>query len=136
MEKGQTPNFVGSPPRLSPNLPAGCESCKKGIFFITCLCKCAVEVRWSRPPHKDFIRDFADFVSGVTLKYDHFLIVGDFNVHVCCETRPLVRDFFNLIDSLNLTQFSEPTHEKGHILDLVLSYGLNVQITAGSLQCI
>jgi len=57
----------------------------------------------------------SSFVSMIT-----FIIVGDFNVHVCCETRPLVKDFFNLIDSLNLTQsISEPTHDKGHILDLV-----------------
>ena len=85
-----------------------------------------------RPPkfNKDFIREFADFVSCATLKYDHFLCVGDFNVHLCCETRPMVRDFLNLMDSFNLTQsVSVPTHEKGHTLDLVLSYGLNVQIT-------
>ena len=66
--------------------------------------------------NKDFRQDFANFVSGIILEYDHFLIVGDFNVHVCCETRPLVKDFLNLIDSLNLTQsVSEPTHEKDHI---------------------
>lgn len=85
-----------------------------------------------RPPkfNKDFVQDFADFVSGVTLKYDHFLIVGDFNIHVCCENRPLVKDFMNVIDSFNLMQsVQEPTHEKGHILDLVLSYGLDIQIT-------
>lgn len=65
-------------------------------FSVTVLCAVVY-----RPPkfNKDFIRDFADFMSGVTLNYDHFLIVGDFNVHVCCETRPLVRDFLNLIDS-------------------------------------
>lgn len=82
-----------------------------------------------RPPkcNKDFISDFADFLSGATVKYDHFLISGDFNIHVCCESRPLVTDFLNLIDLFKLVQcVKDPTHEKGYILDLVLSYDLSV----------
>lgn len=45
-----------------------------------------------RPPkfNKDFIQDFSDFVVGLILNYDYFLIAGDFNIHVCCESRPLV----------------------------------------------
>ncbi len=84
-----------------------------------------------RPPkfNKDFIRDFADFLSGVTVKHDHFLISGDFNIHVCCESGHLVNDVLNLIASFNLVQSVKgPTHEKGHTLDLVLSYGLSVCI--------
>lgn len=55
--------------------------------------------------------------------------MGDFNIHLCCEDKPLVKDFLNVIDSLNFTQFvSGPTH-KGHTLDLVLGYGLNVSMT-------
>lgn len=44
-----------------------------------------------RPPkfNNDFIQDFADFVAGIALKYDRFLIVGDLNIHVCCESRPM-----------------------------------------------
>ncbi len=59
-----------------------------------------------RPPkfNKDFIQDFADFLAGIMLKYVRFLVVGDFNVHVCCETKPLVKEFLDLIDSFNLTQ--------------------------------
>lgn len=58
------------------------------------------------PPklNMDFIQDFSDFVAGLTLSYDRFLIVGDFNIHVCCESRPLVNEFLNLADSFNLTQ--------------------------------
>ncbi|KAK0151915.1 hypothetical protein N1851_006719 [Merluccius polli] len=84
-----------------------------------------------RPPkfNKGFINDFADFLSRVTVNYDYLLISGDFNIHVCCESRPLVNDFLNLLASFNLVQsVRAPTHEKGHTLDLVLSYGLSVCI--------
>ncbi|XP_028275149.1 zinc finger protein 2 homolog [Parambassis ranga] len=42
-----------------------------------------------RPPkiNKDFVRDFADFVSGVTLKYDHFLIVALLNIILTPEIK-------------------------------------------------
>lgn len=60
-------------------------------------------------------------------KYDRVLIVGDLNIHVCCPNKLLARDFLNLIDAFNLVQsVSAPTHEHGHTLDLVLSYGLPV----------
>ena len=84
-----------------------------------------------RPPkfNKDFICYFTDFLSCVSVKCDNFLISGDFNIHVCCRSRPLVTDFLNLIESFNLVQcVKDPTHEKGHILDLVLSYDLSVSV--------
>lgn len=60
-------------------------------------------------------------------KYDRVLIVGDFIIHVCCPSRPLVKDFLNLIDSFNFVQsVTGPTQEHGHTLDLVLSCGLPV----------
>ncbi|KAK7880130.1 hypothetical protein WMY93_033197 [Mugilogobius chulae] len=59
-----------------------------------------------RPPkfNKDFIKEFTDFLTGLALNHDKFLIVGDFNIHVCCESKPLAKDFLNLIDSFNLIQ--------------------------------
>ncbi len=46
---------------------------------------------------------------------------------MCCPADPLVKDFLNLIDSLNLEQsVNVPTHEYGHTLDLVLSYGISL----------
>lgn len=55
-----------------------------------------------RPPkfNKDFIHDFADFLSGIIVNYDFFVICSDFNVHACCESQPLTRDFINLLDFL------------------------------------
>lgn len=58
------------------------------------------------------------------LKYDHVLIFGDVNVHVCCPDKPVARDFLTLIDSFNLVQsVSGATQERGHTLDHVLSLG-------------
>ena len=69
-------------------------------------------------------------MAGIVLNTERLLIIGDFNIHVCCDSRPLVKDFLNLIDSFNLKQsVTAPTHEKGHTLDLVLSLGLNVCIS-------
>ncbi|XP_014865742.1 PREDICTED: uncharacterized protein LOC106931877 isoform X2 [Poecilia mexicana] len=82
-----------------------------------------------RPPkyNKDFISDFSDFLSGIITNYEHVLIVGDFNIHVCCPDKPLVKDFLSLLDSFNLVQaVSSPTHEHRHTLDLVISCGLPV----------
>lgn len=85
-----------------------------------------------RPPKfvKDFISEFADLLGSVVLRYDRILIVGDFNIHLCCKDDSLVKDFLTLINSFNLTQWvSDPTHTKGHTLDLVLSNGLVICIT-------
>ena len=84
-----------------------------------------------RPPklNKDFLNDFADFLSEVMVKYDYVLICGDFNIHVCCESKPMAGDFASLLDSFSLRQsVTDPTHEKGHILDLVISFGLKVTV--------
>lgn len=85
-----------------------------------------------RPPKfvTDFISEFADLLGSVVLRYDRILILCDFNFHVCCEDGSLVKDFLALMNSFNLTQFvSDPTHTKGHTLDLVLSRGLDICIT-------
>ncbi|XP_026176392.1 uncharacterized protein LOC113138288 [Mastacembelus armatus] len=82
-----------------------------------------------RPPgyNKDFINDFSDFLSEIMPNYDRVLILGDFNIHVCCPDKPLVKDFLNIADSFNLVQsVIGPTHKQGHTLDLVFSFGLPV----------
>ncbi len=58
---------------------------------------------------------------------DRLLILGDFNIHLCYPSKPLVKEFLLLIDSMNLSQFvSSPSHNLGHTLDLVLSYGFPI----------
>lgn len=74
-----------------------------------------------RPPkyNKTFIHEFADLLGSVIFKYDCVLIVGDFNIHICCNDDPLAKDFLALTDSFNLVQWvNQPTHARGHTLDL------------------
>ncbi|KAB5530630.1 hypothetical protein PHYPO_G00131520 [Pangasianodon hypophthalmus] len=83
-----------------------------------------------RPPksNRDFINEFSDFVSWLITQFDCFLIIGDFNVHLCCEQDAVSREFVNLIDSFDLIQWVKvPTHKLVHTLDLVLSYNLPIQ---------
>lgn len=66
-------------------------------------------------------------MASIMTDYDRVLIVGDCNVHVCCPSKPLTKDFLDMIDAFNFLQYvSGPTQEQGHTLDLVLSYGLPV----------
>lgn len=69
------------------------------------------------------------FLSSFIPHYEKILIVGDLNVHICCPDKPLVKEFLNIIESFNLTQFvSGPTHQRGHTPDLVLGYRVSVSI--------
>lgn len=82
-----------------------------------------------RPPkyNRNFVNDFSEFLAEIMPKYDKVLILGDMNIHVCCPTKPLAKDFLNLLDAFNVLQsVTGPTHKYGHTLDLVLSYGLPV----------
>lgn len=70
---------------------------------------------------------FFFFLSHVVPSADNLFIVGDFNIYLCCRSRPLSRDFVQLLESFNLTEYvSGPTHKLGHTLDLVLSSGFSV----------
>ena len=81
-----------------------------------------------RPPKSNniFIQEFAELLSHFLSKYHKILILGDFNIHICCPSQMFVTDFMDTLESFNLTQaIQEPTHSKGHILDLVLYSGLS-----------
>ena len=75
-------------------------------------------------PAAAFLVDFSDFLSSM-IKLDSFLILGDFNIHVDDRTSAPALDLLSLTDSFNLQQHvSEPTHQKGHTLDLVFTLGV------------
>ena len=44
-----------------------------------------------RPPHssKDFIQQFTELIGNIATNYDRFLLVGDFNIHVCSLSNSL-----------------------------------------------
>lgn len=87
---------------------------------------CALIYRPPKPnPH--FVHEFSELLSFMFSRCERLLILGDFNVHICCPQRPMVKEFLALINSFNLIQSSYgPTHNKGHCLDLVLSSGLSI----------
>lgn len=59
-----------------------------------------------RPPktNKNFITEFSEFLGGITPKFDRILIVGDFNIHVCCDSTALAKEFLSLIDACDFCQ--------------------------------
>ncbi len=76
------------------------------------------------------------FLSITVPTCDNFLILGDFNIHVCCPSKPLASEILQLIESFNFTQFvSGSTHRAGHTLDLVLSLGLSVTNVVVNYAC-
>lgn len=84
-----------------------------------------------RPPtfYGVFIQEFSDLLGLILPKFYKPLIIGEFNIHICCANYLLAKDFLDVIDSYNLTQSVHgPTHEHGHTLDLVIFYGLPVSI--------
>ena len=62
------------------------------------------------------------------LKSDKVIIVGDFNIHVDVDNDSLSNEFISLIDSIGFCQsVNKPTHCFNHTLDLVLSYGIDIE---------
>ena len=69
-----------------------------------------------------FVEDFTRFMDGLSLSSSSPLIMGDFNYHVDDKDNTNTSSFLRSLDELNLIQHvPKPTHEQGHILDLVLS---------------
>lgn len=65
-----------------------------------------------RPPkyNADFIQEFSDFLSVIVTSFDNIVLLGDFNIHVCCQLKPLVTEFLN-IDSFNFSHcVTGPAH--------------------------
>ncbi len=84
-----------------------------------------------RPPKVSttFIHELSEFLSNQVSRCDRLLVLGDFNIHVCCPSKPMVKNFMSLMDSLNFVQsVSSPTHNGVHTLDLVLTRGFSVHI--------
>ena len=58
--------------------------------------------------------------------YPSTILLGDFNIHVDSANCPFASDFMSLLDCLGIAQHVlDPTHTKGHTLDLVCSTGIS-----------
>ncbi|KAL7406155.1 hypothetical protein ABVT39_014107 [Epinephelus coioides] len=82
-----------------------------------------------RPPQysTSFISDFSELLSIIHSNYNRILITGDFNLHIDNTSDPVSREFLNLSNCLDFKQhITQPTHSRGHTLDLVINYGLSV----------
>lgn len=82
-----------------------------------------------RPPKYDarFFDEFAKLLSIVCMEFDCVVLVGDFNIHVDNLTDGCAKELLNILDNFGLSQHvTEPTHNRGHILDLIISKGLNI----------
>lgn len=56
-----------------------------------------------RPPKStiEFISEFAEFLSELVTYNDRLLILGDFNIHICCGFDSLSKEFVNLLTFVN-----------------------------------
>ena len=53
------------------------------------------------------------------------ILLGDFNIHIDNPANGFAKDFISLLECLGITQYVNfPTHNKGHILDLVCCTGV------------
>ena len=69
-----------------------------------------------------FIGEFADYLESVVMSSELLIISGDFNIHMDVSNNPDTIRFWDLLDSMGLVQHvKRPTHEKGHILDLIIT---------------
>ncbi|XP_063951767.1 uncharacterized protein LOC135153244 [Lytechinus pictus] len=68
-----------------------------------------------------FLIEFSKLLESANLLLNQVVILGDFNIHVDSDTNADAKNFKDLLESAGLSQrISQPTHIKGHTLDLVI----------------
>ncbi len=78
-------------------------------------------------PYSEFLSEFSEVLSNLVLKTDKVIIVGNFNIHVDVDNDSLGSAFISLLDSICFSQcVHKPTHHFNHTLDLVLTYGIEI----------
>ena len=78
-----------------------------------------------RPPNcsfPSFVSEFSDYLGSLLTKPGHFIVAGDFNVHMDISTDTNTRKLNELFSSHGIIQHvGQGTHDSGHIIDLVCS---------------
>lgn len=89
----------------------------------------AVLLKIYRPPRycANFFDDFNELLSIICIDRDCIIVVGDFNIHIDNPQDRGAKELYCILDSFGLSQHvTEPTHNRGHTLDLLISKGLNI----------
>ena len=69
-----------------------------------------------------FFDDLDEFIGNIFMKYKKFLICGDLNIHLDDHKSRNTAKLTEVLASYGLHQYvRDPTHNKGHILDVVIS---------------
>lgn len=69
-----------------------------------------------------FLCEFSTFLEHLVLLPGEILVMGDFNFHVNDPTNHSAREFAFLLDTYNMSQHvTDPTHQSGHTLDLLIT---------------
>jgi hypothetical protein len=101
--------------------------------YINCVIKVVLEllriVTTYRPPPKTkspnvpvFLREFADLLEDLTLTSGQLLLVGDLNFHFDNPTSAHTKPIIDLLSATNHQQHvTLATHQKGHILDVIIT---------------
>ena len=62
---------------------------------------------------------------------NRIIILGDFNLHIDNQSDSLASEFLNMLNCMNFIQHvTQPTHNKGHILDSIITHGLDASISS------
>ncbi|KAK0152032.1 hypothetical protein N1851_006603 [Merluccius polli] len=72
-----------------------------------------------------FITELSSILADLCAITSNIILTGDFNIHVDNPNYIFSIDFISTLDSFDLTQYvTFPTHNKGHILDLICCSGV------------
>ena len=78
--------------------------------------------RLGSEPFHVFLDEFYKFLEYVRLNFQHFVICGDFNVHVNKVTDQATIKFMDILSTFSLKQFVKSSTQKcGNILDLIIT---------------
>ncbi|XP_070549536.1 uncharacterized protein [Ptychodera flava] len=70
----------------------------------------------------EFLAEFSTLLESAVPSPGHLVIAGDFNIHLDELNSPDTVKFMNLLHSMGLHQhILTPTHNKGHVLDLLIT---------------
>lgn len=59
------------------------------------------------------------------------ILTGDFNLHIDNPSDSASKEFLNILHCMDFTQHvTQPTHNRGHTLDLVITHGLSTSVSS------